>query len=336
MCGNEFCFIKNKYSLLIWIFLIILFGCGEKHRVYRIGILCGLDFFCDTVDGFKEKMNELEYIENKNIFYDLRQSKSDMKKAKEILQNFVADKVDLIFVLPTDVSVAAKEATQGTNIPVIFANANIEGQDLIKSIREPGDNITGVRYPGPDLTVKRFEIMHQLVSKAKRMWVPYKRGLAIVPSQLEALRPVAAKAGVILIETPADDIKEIESILYGTGHAKNIIAKIDAILMIAEPLVVTPNTFLIMSKYAFNHKIPIGGALMSVEGYNSIFGVSTNNIAVGRQTALLADKIFKNIKAGSIPVVSAESYFQINYKAAQQIGIKIPGGLLKQANEIIH
>ena len=336
MCGNNFCFIKNKYSLLIGIFLIILFGCGKRHRVYKIGVLCGLEFFCNTVDGFREKMNELGYVENKNVLYDLQNSESDLKKAKEILHKFVSDKVDLIFVLPTDVSVAAKEAASGTNIPVIFANANVEGQDLIKSIKEPGGNITGVRYPGPDLTVKRFQIMHEIVPDASSMWVPYKRGLAIVPSQLEALRPVAAKAGVILIETPAKDIEEIQSILLKKKRNKKSGINFDAILMIAEPLVVTPNTFLVMAKYAINHKIPIGGALMSIEGYNSIFGVSTDNITVGRQAALLADKIFKGIKAGLIPVVSAENFFQINYKAAKQFGIEVPAGLLKQANEIIH
>jgi hypothetical protein len=69
---NNLHFLKYKYTLLIGIFFITAFGCGEKTRVYRVGILCGLDFFCNTVDGFKEKMNELGYVENKNIFYDLK------------------------------------------------------------------------------------------------------------------------------------------------------------------------------------------------------------------------------------------------------------------------
>jgi putative ABC transport system substrate-binding protein len=56
---------------------------------------------------------------------------------------------------------------------------------------------------------------------------------------------------------------------------------------------------------------------------------------VGKQAAPLIDKIFKGIQAGTIPVVSAENYIQVNYKAAQEQGFKVPEGLLNQANEVI-
>jgi putative ABC transport system substrate-binding protein len=63
--------------------------------------------------------------------------------------------------------------------------------------------------------------------------------------------------------------------------------------------------------------------------------VNVDNIAVGKQAAPLIDKIFKGIQAGTIPVVSAENYIQVNYKAAQEQGITVPDGMLGQANEII-
>ena len=74
---------------------------------------------------------------------------------------------------------------------------------------------------------------------------------------------------------------------------------------------------------------------MSAGNYSTSFGVSTNNISVGNQSALLADKIFKGTPAGTIPVLSAENYIQINYRIAREFGAKISEGLLKQANEII-
>ena len=319
--------------LLVLLSMVPELQCSRAAPQYHIGILCGLDFFGATVDGFKSKMAELGYLEGKNVFYDVQRSQSNIVLAEKILKKFVSDNVDLIFVLPTDVSLKAKEITRGTSIPVLFANANIEGVDLISSIREPGDHITGVRYPGPDLTVKRFEIMCDIAPSAKRMWVPYKRGLAIVNSQLEVLRNAAQSSGVTLIESPADDLKEIQDILR-----RHVISKkpdFDAILMIAEPLVVMPSTFLEMGKFAWKYRLPIGGALMMVDGYGSIFGVSTDDILVGKQAALLADKILKGTPAGTIPVVSAENFLQINYSAARQFGVTISQGLLKQADKVI-
>jgi putative ABC transport system substrate-binding protein len=298
-----------------------------------VGVLSGLDFVADITDGLKVKMTELGYVEGKNIVYDVQKTNFDMAAYKSILQKFVADKVDVIFVFPTEASQEAKAATQGTSIPVVFAFAQIEGMGLVNSVREPGGNITGVRYPGPDLAVKRFEVMHELVPLAKRMLVPYQKGYPIVASQLELVRPAAVAAGVTLVEAPADNAAELETIFQ--AQAKSADAGPDAILLLAEPLAVTPDAFAVMGKFAAEHKLPIGGALMSAGGYASVFGVNVNNVAVGKQAAPLVDKIFKGIPAGTIPVVSAENYFQINYKVAQQLGVKVPEGLLNQANEVI-
>jgi putative tryptophan/tyrosine transport system substrate-binding protein len=321
-------------SLLLSIsFVLFYFGCSKAPKLYKVGVICGIDYFYNTVDGFKNEMTELGYIEGKNIVYDIQRSRSDTNLAKKILKKFVNNKVDLIFTMPTEVSVVAKEIVSGKNIPIVFANANVEGQQLINSIKEPGNNLTGVRYPGPDLTLKRFVLMLELFPKCKRIWIPYLRNQTIVINQLDILRPFANKKGVTLIEFPANNASEIQKAL--STHSKNAHVDFDAILLIPEPLSVTDTTFLIIAKFASNHRIPLGGSIMSAGGFSTLFGVSTENISVGKQSALIADKIFKGIPAGTIPVLSAENYIQINYKEAKKLGIKIPEGLLKQANEII-
>jgi putative ABC transport system substrate-binding protein len=74
---------------------------------------------------------------------------------------------------------------------------------------------------------------------------------------------------------------------------------------------------------------------MSAMGYSSIFGVSTDNIAVGRQAADIAAKIFKGVEPGKIPVVSAEYFLEIDLGAAGRAGVEVPEGLMKRANRIV-
>ena len=74
---------------------------------------------------------------------------------------------------------------------------------------------------------------------------------------------------------------------------------------------------------------------MQVDEYGSIFGIHVDPRKTGEQAAILADKILKGTPAGTIPVVSSESYLEINYKAAQELGITIPEGLLNRADKII-
>jgi putative ABC transport system substrate-binding protein len=327
---------RNGWVLLIWVvvFALLSSGCGaEKPKVYRVGILSGLDFAASTVDGFKEGMTELGYVEGQNIVYDVQKTNFDMAAYKSALQGFVADEVDLIFVFPTEASQEAKAATQGTDIPVVFSVANIEDTGLVNSVREPGGNITGVRYPGPDIALKRFEIMRELAPQATRMWVPYQRGYPIVDSQLEVLRPVAVAAGVTLIEAPAGNAAELQTLLDQRAQSADI--GLDAILIIPEPLGVTSDAFLVMARFAAEHRIPIGGALMEVEGYGSLFDVGIDHFNTGKQAAPLASKILRGTPAGTIPVVSSESYLMIHYKLAQELGLTVSEGLLSQAVKII-
>lgn len=313
---------------------LLLSGCGEQQaKVYRVGILCGLDVFTDTVDGFKAKMRELGYTEGKNINYDIEYTNFDPETEKRILRRFVADKVDTMLVFPSEVSVEAKAITRGTDIPVVFCQTNIEGTDLIESVPEPGGNITGVRYPGPDLAIKRFEILHELVPEARRMWVPYTKHSPIVPAQLKVLRPTAAKAGVTLVESPADNADDLLDDLQ--QREKRMDAGIDAVLLISEPLARTPAVFGRIGKFATERRIPIGGVLYSVQDYSTVFGVATNNVAVGKLAAQQTHKVLSGIPAGTIPVVSAESFFQFNYRVARELGLQVPEGLLRQADEVI-
>jgi putative ABC transport system substrate-binding protein len=109
----------------------------------------------------------------------------------------------------------------------------------------------------------------------------------------------------------------------------------DAILMLVEPLLVAPDAFTAVAKFAYEHKLPFGGVYNSLDKNSSIFGVNVDLFESGRLAAPMADKIFKGTPAGTIPAVSPENFIQIDYKTAQQFGLTVPEGLLKQANEII-
>ncbi len=327
---------QNRVLLLMLIVVALFIGCGENkqnNKTYRIGILCGVGFFADTADSFKDKMSFLGYKEGENIVYDLQKIYHDPARQKRALQKFVSDNVDLIFSFPTEASLEAKAAVQGTKIAVVFANANIEGVGLVDSVRSPGGNITGVRFPGPQLAIKRFEIMREIAPQTEKMWIPYQQGYPIVDSQLKALRPMAGSLGIALEEVPATDATNLQANLDARA-ALNDIGK-DAVLIIADPLPVNPDGFRVLAQFAAKHKIPVGGALMPVGDHGSVFGVSTKNSAVGKQAAIIADKILKGVPAGTIPVVSAESFLSIHYKSAQQLGLHVSEGLLSKADEII-
>jgi putative tryptophan/tyrosine transport system substrate-binding protein len=308
-------------------------GKASKEKVYHVGILSGLDLFSGIADSFKSEMTNLGYIEGKNIVYDTQKTNFEPDKEKKILQKFVDDKVDLIFGFNTEVALEAKNAAKGTNIPVVFANSFTEGNDLINNLKEPGGDITGVRYPSTDVAVNRLETLHKIVPQAKRIWLPYQKGYPSVPAQLKLLYPAAASLNVTLIEFPSNNLTYLQAELENLSKSKDM--GFDAVLFIPESLSTTRSAFDIIANFTRERKIPLGGSFIITPDYGTVFAVTVNNSEIGRLSAPLADKILKGIPAGTIPVVTPEAYLKINYNVAQELNITIPEGLLNQASEII-
>jgi putative ABC transport system substrate-binding protein len=325
---------RTGLTLLVCVVVLslLLSGCGAKPKVYRVGILTSNPSFAAIGDGFRAKMTQLGYIENQNITYIVQNPSADMADKQRLAKQLVDDKVDLIFTFPALETVAARAATQGTNTPVVFAYAQVEGTDLVKSVREPGGNLTGVRYPGPELVSRRLEILHEIAPQVKRIWIGYDKNNANIPPALEALRPTASSLGMTLVEVPATTLEELEADL--AARAKSADLGLDAILTMPDSLNTSSAGTAMLSKFAAEHQVPMAGGLASqVQG--ALFVNGTNFTNVGELAAPLADKILKGTPAGTIPVVTPEQELYFNLKVAQGVGLTVPEGLLKQAKEIV-
>ncbi len=315
-------------------FALLVGGCGAKPpKVYRVGIVCGSDAFLPVIDGFKAGMAELGYVEGENVIYDVQALNADRAGEQRAAEQFVADKVDLIFAVPTEPAVAAKAATQGTNIPVVFAYAGIEDGSLVANVRQPGGNVTGVRFPGPEQSRKRLEILLELAPQVKRVWIGYDKDYPNTAPALAALRPLASSLNVTLVEVPATTIDEIRADLAARAAGDDI--GIDAMILMPDLFNHSPDGWALISGFAAEHKVPLGGSFIYTVEQGALFGNANNLYKVGELAAPLADKIFRGTSAGTIPVVTPDQDLYINYKVAQELGLTVPESLLAQAAEII-
>ncbi len=316
------------------VLILLLSGCSSPTpKVYHVGILTSNPSFAAIGDAFKAEMTQLGYVEGKNIIYAVENPTTDQADKERLAKKLVDEKVDLIFAYPAKEAVAAYAATQGTNVPVVFAYAQLEGTNLVKSVREPGGNMTGVRYPGPELMTKRLELLLQIAPKVKRVWITYDKNNPNMPATLEALRTTASRLGGTLVEAPITKMEEFGADL--AARAKSADPGFDAIMGMPDDLNTSTAGFAIVSKFAAEHKVPIAGGIAFMAKQGALFVNTTDLANVGKLAAPLADKVLKGTPAGTIPVASSEGYLQINYKAAQRLGLAIPEGLLKQAAAII-
>src|SRR5699024_11736657 len=84
-----------------------------------------------------------------DVEYDYQNAQNDQNNVKTISDNFVADDVDLIFANSTPSALGALNATD--DIPILFTSVkDAVDAELVLSMDEPGENITGVVDLHPD------------------------------------------------------------------------------------------------------------------------------------------------------------------------------------------
>ena len=311
-------------------------GCGQKAKeakVYRVGIIGSVETFSPIADGFRAKMAELGYRSGENILYDIQVANMDLSEQNRVTKKFIDDQVNLIFTFPTNAAIAVKEATQETDIPVVFALAGLEGNRLVESMHKPGGRISGVRYPGPEATGKRLEILHELMPGVMRVLITYDPNYPTAPRALEELQLAAAALGIQLVKDPVNNLNELQAALHKrTGSG---VIGVEAILIMPEALTQSPAGWALLNRFAAEHKLPIAGSLCFTIYNGAVFGFSPDLFDTGSSAAPIADKIFKGTPAGEIMVVTPKSRLWFNYRLARELGINPSEGLLSRADKII-
>ena len=216
---------------------------------------------------------------------------------------------------------------------MVFGNVSIEGLDLVKSLREPGGNITGVRSRVTEQVINRFEVLHETVPQAKRIYGAYDPNYPGFSFVLDQLRKAISATDVELVEAPCTNVTELQMDLDTRAASEDI--GIDAILILPTSLTSSPEAIAMVSKFATDHRLPIAGSTSFSVEKGALFNNAVFPVETGQLAATLAAKIFKGVPTGTIPILSGDSHLRINYKVAQELGLTIPEGLLKQAVEII-
>jgi putative tryptophan/tyrosine transport system substrate-binding protein len=311
--------------------LTLLGGCDAGEKVYHVGILSGVNTYLDAVDGFRAKMASCGFVEGQNIFYDIRTVNADPAAERRAAEQFVANRVDLIFAFPTNPAKEAISAAQGKNIPVIFAFATTEDTGLVRSIRDPGADLTGVRIPGADLAVKRLELMQEMVPSLKRLWITYDKNYPTSKGVLNALRRAASANGVTLVEVAVSKVEEIEADLKARSASGKV--GMDAILIMPDLLSQSPRGFQAIRSFAAQHRIPVAGNATIQTGQGALFSYAPDIVETGDFAARLAAKMLH--RPHSMPVITPEPQLFIDYRQAKTLGVSVNDGLLKMATRVL-
>ena len=335
---NQKSAIQNRKWVGLFAIVVALALCGaradaqQSGRVFRIGFLDGstASGMAVLIDAFREELSKLGWTEGKNIIIEYRFAEQKQDRLPELAAELVRLKVDLIVISGPGSALAVKNAT--TAIPIVMAHAGDPvGAGLVTSLARPGGNITGLEGLGPALNTKRLEVLKDTVPKLTRVGFLLAPGSGIGRDlQLKELRPAAQALKLKLEEIETQpDAKGLESAFKIVKQKQvNSIMMMSARRFFVErkQIVELAGKYKLPAIYFQKEFVDEGGLMSYGADFDDLF----------RRAAGYVDKILKGAKPADLPVQQATKFeFVINLKAAKQIGLTIPGGVLERANKVI-
>jgi len=282
-----------------------------------------------TRDPIAQGLSEAGYTLGENVAFDPRWARGNYDRLPGLAADLVSRKVDLIVTMGgTPSALAAKDAT--STIPVVFTNVGDPvGIGLVASLARPGGNLTGFSNISAELTAKLFELLTELVPRARLF------ALLVNPNNGNSER-------IISYSQEAAHVKGVQlAVLKASTEGEIDAAFTSFVKLSAGGLVVGSDPFFHSRRgqllaLASRHAVP---AIYAVRQYAALGGLISYGIdeaAFNRQAGMYAGRILKGAKPADLPVQQPTTFeLVVNLKTAQALGLTVPPSILARADEVI-
>jgi putative ABC transport system substrate-binding protein len=320
------------------VLLLIGFIVGTIHlaeaqhlkKLPRIGWLSGGDSTSSRsqVEGFRQGLRELGYVEGQNILLDYRWAEGKSDRYPVLVGELVHLGADVIVTWGTQATLAAKQATH--TIPIVAGGAgDLIGAGLVASLARPGGNVTGLTNIDPDLSAKRLQLLRETFPKVARVAVLYHGGPG---GDQEELSETQTAARVLRIQIQPLQVKEASE--FRNGYAAMTKERAEALVILHGSFTAFHRKELI--ELAFKHRLPTmcASSIWSTDG--GLLSYSRDRQDQSRRVAIYIDRILKGTSPAELPVEQPTKFeLVINLKTAKQIGVTIPPNVLARADRVI-
>jgi putative tryptophan/tyrosine transport system substrate-binding protein len=308
----------------------------QPGKAYRVGLvfttapvseMIGPDPIHPLVRSFLDELRARGYVQGRNLVFEPRSAEGKFERFREILEELVSLKVDVLVVNGNSMTQRAKEVTSVVPIVMIFVNDPV-ADGLVASLARPGGNVTGVTSTaGPEIEGKRVELLKEALPKIRRV--------AFLGTKLDWEDPFgkSAQAAALALRITLLHAEHTPD-NYTDAFARIVREHPDALLV--------PNTTSNFARrrlivdFATKGRLP---GMYYVRNFTEAGGLMSYGPDFRdefRRVAVYVDGILKGAKPGDLPVEQPTKFeLVINLKTAKALGLTIPSSLLGRADQVI-
>jgi putative tryptophan/tyrosine transport system substrate-binding protein len=281
-----------------------------------------------AIKGFSEELKRIGYRERSNLFFEVRNVKSNRAALQPAAGELVAQKVKLIFTTGTSATRAATSATNA--IPVLFVHpGDPVASGLIKSAEERGGHVTGVAAYAAETTERRLALFKEVMPALQKIWVFFDANNALARENFKLAESAAKKLGLQAAGYGVKSVDELKT-TFASVRAENG----TAVFQVADELVESEAEFLFETARTKKIATMFNEESWAISGALAAYG--PNYLAMGRQAGRLADKIIKGESPAALPLERGSKFdLTLNYRTARLIGLDLSPAMLKKADKVI-
>jgi putative ABC transport system substrate-binding protein len=302
----------------------------QAGRIARVGVL-GPDLN-NSVTGpgyqvFLSELRKLGFTEGQNLVVEYRRTDEGLPKAFTGANEMVAAKADVLVANGPEIALQAATAARPA-VPIVMLANNYDpfARGYVKSLAQPGGNITGLYYRQPELAVKQLELLVEAFPERKRAAVLLDSASA---DQLSAIERAVPSMRLSLRSLKLDPP-------YDFDAAFRTVAQSEAqMLQVLSSPAFNPHRAHI-AELAIGHRLP---TMFIFRTYVEAGGLMPYGVETGpmwRRAASYVAKILRGAQPADLPVEQAANFeFALNLKTAKAIDVTLPTSILLRADEVI-
>ena len=260
--------------------------------------------------------------------YDTRYANGDSTRLPSFIDELIALKPDVLTGIE---QVAKVMASKTSTIPIVMVSASdpVAG-GLVKSLSQPGGNVTGVSQQFGELGPKRIELMREVIPGLARVGQLHDIN---VPASMLAesdARRATEKLGIAYVPYHVANRADLEQafVEMEKNRPDALVAGAGSGLLYGLRQLIVDNTLRL--------RIPSCWAASVHAKLGALMSYGPDLPEGNRLAATYVDRILKGARPSELPVEQPTKFeLIINLKTAKSLGPNIPRTLLARADEVI-
>jgi putative ABC transport system substrate-binding protein len=303
----------------------------EGGKIARVGWLAASLDNPVQAQGRKvltSSLRRLGFTEGQNLVIEHRPTDEGIAKAFAGANELVAAKADVLLADGPELALQAATAARPV-VPVVMLANNYDPfeRGYVKTLAQPGGNVTGMFYRQQELAAKQLELLSEAFPGLKQVGVLWDYvSEDTFRSAARAAPAMGLSLGSVKLESPPYD--------FEVGFRTLTEAKSQAILVLSSPLF-TPRRFQI-AELAIRHGLPTMFIFKTYVEAGGLMSYGVDPAVMYQRAGSYIAKVLRGAKPADLPVEQASNFqFALNLKTAKALGLALPTSILLRADEVI-